>query len=253
MTKYQVTRAELVNHLREQLAFMELSASAFDAGAESEAKRLATAIRVLVHDTGSSLSLLSQLGLKAQLTYIDTAEPINPHNLLPTPGLVTMQVTAGVGGAYVAPLGILSPPRIKPNTPFHAWWNETVTKIGSVEYSRKDFVLTVANKEGGAHVNPKLDRRWAELTRDNALAFMYAEEPDIEKPFERDPALASVRQITYELSRTLKEQLEPPDWRSRDDGDLTAAPTPPPKTAKIGRNDPCWCGSGKKFKKCHGA
>jgi preprotein translocase subunit SecA len=24
-------------------------------------------------------------------------------------------------------------------------------------------------------------------------------------------------------------------------------------TEKIGRNDPCWCGSGKKFKKCHGA
>jgi preprotein translocase subunit SecA len=21
---------------------------------------------------------------------------------------------------------------------------------------------------------------------------------------------------------------------------------------KIGRNDPCWCGSGKKYKKCHG-
>jgi len=22
---------------------------------------------------------------------------------------------------------------------------------------------------------------------------------------------------------------------------------------KLGRNDACWCGSGKKFKKCHGA
>ena len=22
--------------------------------------------------------------------------------------------------------------------------------------------------------------------------------------------------------------------------------------AKLGRNDPCWCGSGKKYKKCHG-
>jgi len=22
---------------------------------------------------------------------------------------------------------------------------------------------------------------------------------------------------------------------------------------KVGRNDPCWCGSGKKYKKCHGA
>lgn len=33
--------------------------------------------------------------------------------------------------------------------------------------------------------------------------------------------------------------------------DVRAAVTPEGKT--IGRNDPCWCGSGKKFKKCHGA
>ena len=34
-----------------------------------------------------------------------------------------------------------------------------------------------------------------------------------------------------------------------------AAPTAPivNKVPKLGRNDPCWCGSGKKFKKCHGA
>jgi preprotein translocase subunit SecA len=33
------------------------------------------------------------------------------------------------------------------------------------------------------------------------------------------------------------------------------AAVPAAKTAdgkKIGRNDPCWCGSGKKFKRCHG-
>ena len=24
-------------------------------------------------------------------------------------------------------------------------------------------------------------------------------------------------------------------------------------SVKPGRNDPCWCGSGKKYKKCHGA
>jgi preprotein translocase subunit SecA len=28
----------------------------------------------------------------------------------------------------------------------------------------------------------------------------------------------------------------------------------PVRTAhKIGRNDPCYCGSGKKYKRCHGA
>jgi preprotein translocase subunit SecA len=42
-------------------------------------------------------------------------------------------------------------------------------------------------------------------------------------------------------------------------GDEVAASVPIVETRrldeheKIGRNDPCWCGSGKKFKKCHGA
>jgi uncharacterized protein YecA (UPF0149 family) len=27
----------------------------------------------------------------------------------------------------------------------------------------------------------------------------------------------------------------------------------PPPSGKVGRNDPCPCGSGKKYKKCHGA
>jgi len=31
------------------------------------------------------------------------------------------------------------------------------------------------------------------------------------------------------------------------------APVPASPYAGVGRNDPCPCGSGKKFKKCHGA
>ena len=30
-------------------------------------------------------------------------------------------------------------------------------------------------------------------------------------------------------------------------------PQPAKGGPKLGRNDPCWCGSGKKFKRCHGA
>jgi preprotein translocase subunit SecA len=42
-------------------------------------------------------------------------------------------------------------------------------------------------------------------------------------------------------------------------GDQPAAGAPgsagaaPAGAEKLGRNDPCWCGSGKKFKRCHGA
>jgi uncharacterized protein YecA (UPF0149 family) len=38
-------------------------------------------------------------------------------------------------------------------------------------------------------------------------------------------------------------------------GHETAPPVAPivHRAPRLGRNDPCWCGSGKKFKKCHGA
>jgi SEC-C motif-containing protein len=44
---------------------------------------------------------------------------------------------------------------------------------------------------------------------------------------------------------------------SRSDGrwwyvDGTMGPRPRTVAAKVGRNDPCPCGSGKKYKKCHG-
>ena len=51
---------------------------------------------------------------------------------------------------------------------------------------------------------------------------------------------------------------QPTAYANGDDGPVVEEP---PVVAQrrvtenetIGRNDPCWCGSGKKFKKCHGA
>jgi preprotein translocase subunit SecA len=39
------------------------------------------------------------------------------------------------------------------------------------------------------------------------------------------------------------------------DASVTGGPRPgyAPSGVRIGRNDPCWCGSGQKYKKCHGA
>jgi len=37
------------------------------------------------------------------------------------------------------------------------------------------------------------------------------------------------------------------------DGNETQAPIVKSDKEKVGRNDPCWCGSGKKYKFCHGA
>jgi hypothetical protein len=56
----------------------------------------------------------------------------------------------------------------------------------------------------------------------------------------------------YDRSKAVFEHFglpfdaEPPDSAS------SVAPHPAPGQPKIGRNDPCPCGSGKKYKKCHG-
>jgi len=40
---------------------------------------------------------------------------------------------------------------------------------------------------------------------------------------------------------------------STEQEDEPEAPPAAPPAGKVGRNDPCPCGSGKKYKKCHGA
>ena len=59
----------------------------------------------------------------------------------------------------------------------------------------------------------------------------------------------------------LNRRIEPPPVRSFPSPRDHAPPSPPPvavahanirnKPRIVGRNDPCWCGSGKKYKKCH--
>jgi preprotein translocase subunit SecA len=51
------------------------------------------------------------------------------------------------------------------------------------------------------------------------------------------------------------EPEQAPQQQSRRPQPRSLPPQPParPEGPKIGRNDPCPCGSGQKFKKCHGA
>jgi preprotein translocase subunit SecA len=49
--------------------------------------------------------------------------------------------------------------------------------------------------------------------------------------------------------RAMEEAVE----NRSDDGEERKPKRAPAKSQKIGRNDPCFCGSGKKYKNCHGA
>jgi preprotein translocase subunit SecA len=50
-----------------------------------------------------------------------------------------------------------------------------------------------------------------------------------------------------------KQERQQRDLQFQTGAGQAEAPKPVRAGAKVGRNDPCPCGSGKKYKKCHGA
>lgn len=209
-TPRRLSHRELLNHLQAQVSVLHRSAQAYDEGLEDEGRRLALTLRLLLHDTSRSTSLLSQLRVKQSLRYVDSAEPINPANLLPTLGLVMMEATAGGpgtgGGRYTPPLATLSPIRENPPKDVQSWWTDPVTKTSSHTYRRADYVLITANKEGGGHVDPEIDADLVAWTRENGAGWMYVS-AEGEHDFEGNLGLASVRQIACEFDETIQPKL----------------------------------------------
>jgi preprotein translocase subunit SecA len=65
-----------------------------------------------------------------------------------------------------------------------------------------------------------------------------------------DEAAAPLPAFAREMER--KQQRQEKEMRLQAGGGQSEAPKPVRAGAKVGRNDPCPCGSGKKYKKCHG-
>jgi hypothetical protein len=91
-----------------------------------------------------------------------------------------------------------------------------------------------------------------------AMAEMY-DDPEIGPRMQTDPAFAEEMQVKAMIDAGLSPDGDPEDEAMGDplaDLDLADLLRPPPsETAHnpyrdVGRNDPCPCGSGKKFKKC---
>ncbi len=194
------SRDELEGQLADQLLFLKTSCALYDASQLQEAKRLAVAIRVLLHESRASRSLLGQLDLK-NIAFFDTTNDHNPNNLLAHYGLVSIRFKDGLAD-YVAMFDN-SPRGSGKIASFEQWWNKIVfIDSGRAEFSRKDLVLAVANQDGGAHVDPELTETYASLSRNNSLNWSFTG-PGETVPL-GNPVPPSIRQMTHELIRALE-------------------------------------------------
>jgi hypothetical protein len=131
------------------IGYLERSSQVYDGGQEDESLRISTTMRVMFHDTASSTSLLSHLGLK---------------------GTAMLSTARGHGNwqdflAHVIDLTSSRPIVMKPllgekfvELPLSDWWDgEAVFVHNGTSYTRRRIILSMANKDGGAHVDEKLD------------------------------------------------------------------------------------------------
>jgi hypothetical protein len=161
MAKIAQSKPELQTHLREQLSFIIKSCKDYDSGDHSEAKRIATSIRVLLHDTQNSKSLFTQLRLK-KIGFLNTAALIVDGEKNAVLGLLQTKITVNedltLSGQH-HPLLSFRPdgwPRARKRF-FPEWWNQTVlTDTQGRKFTRRTLVMSVANTDGGAHVDPNL-------------------------------------------------------------------------------------------------
>jgi preprotein translocase subunit SecA len=81
------------------------------------------------------------------------------------------------------------------------------------------------------------------------------EEPEEQPPAlvtqQRHAAQSQFEDFTRNIHRKKEKEMAELQMVGGDGG--TTGPRPVVTGAKVGRNDPCPCGSGKKYKKCHGA
>ncbi|WP_338606171.1 SEC-C metal-binding domain-containing protein [Desulfoferula mesophila] len=266
----------------EQLMLMERSIEGFDQGIQAEAKRLAVHIRTLLHNTDKgSIGLLKQLG-KENTKFLSTAVPhdsayksegIKPKSTIHN-GLVAFLLKPS-SVECIAPLD--DDPYVARWLTFDEWWNETIFIDSHGEhFSRRRIILAVANKDGGAHVDPKLEKGYARFSRDNSML--------LKQSFGRKTTpikgleLVTIRQVAHEVMKSCtKEYRKLPntdggvslvqfvDLNTLEGSPsgmevlckvhdlISTLPRPhQPEGKKVGRNDPCPCGSGKKYKKCCG-
>jgi hypothetical protein len=175
-------KENILARLKEQMEFLRTSLRAFYAGNFAESVRIATIIRVLVHESPASKPLLNM----AQPDGLDL--PILDH-AGEWPGADVI-----LGFAVSVRLGPTIAPAVDLGSSHYivssvcAWWNRVVftfpSRIGTqLTYRRKQVVLILANKEGGTHVDPNEDPDYARLLTDLPLSFadygFQTETPDL--------------------------------------------------------------------------
>jgi hypothetical protein len=159
MAQTYMAQTDFKIHLRKQLKFLEQSCSAYDAGNHDEGIRIATVMRILIHQTKNSTSLLKHLN-STTINLLTTVKDLPRDTVSAVMSMSGLTIDIN-GIKYYPTLGNSS---YKAQVPVSKWWDQIIIIDGSMRLTRKKIVLTAANQDGGAHVDANLDLDYEQLS-----------------------------------------------------------------------------------------
>lgn len=191
--------------LARQLKFMQNSCHLFDKGDWDEAIRIATSIRVIVHDTSSSTSILKHLEAKdINLFTVCPETPKGETNYVAITCFNMGVINMGVGGKYgygpdLQDFSVDSSVVLLVDK----WWNQVVWVLDlNTKLTRKDLVLGAANKDGGAHVDSVLEPKYEQLSKEDFGTIVVRIRGKEDRRSVTDMHLVSIRTIANELLKS---------------------------------------------------
>lgn len=116
-----------------------------------------------------------------------------------------------------------------------------------------DFLYASSGPEVQADFDPESSRRWAEGSEWNGMEIVATEKglAQDDEGLVEFVARYSVNGTEFEHHERSLFQRVNGEWKFID-GELVKPEPIVRESPKVGRNDPCPCGSGKKYKKCCG-
>lgn len=114
-----------------------------------------------------------------------------------------------------------------------------------------DFIVSSTHSQTRKEIDLTFIREWSQDSTWHGLEILETKEVSDNKAFVSfDAHFTQNGQEQHHREKSLFER-EHGEWRFVT-GDELKNPTVRYKAPRPGRNDPCPCGSGKKYKKCHG-
>lgn len=173
-------RKFLREKLEEQRHLLRKSVDELTSGDLAEGVRVAAAIRVLVHETASSKPLLKQLTANyLQLNILDSPEARPQSAPRGAVGAVVMSVPINI--RIISNEGVFLNRKLEEQnrvpTILGKWWQRpSLILPGIGGLSRKEVVLGLANKEGGAHVDADMSTRYQQLLNCKSFQIGWSQE-----------------------------------------------------------------------------